>query len=352
MHGSRYNCVLRLTLLANGGIVIKSDYVHMSLLFRASAGNLPFHQTHQELSDGENYKVTHTTTPAAARAIENGRATEVTELIMANGSFTGRAVLAPLVEGMVRLAANANHPLEVTTYDDPLTGSNAYGQSYRIERYLHVLDHIRSHRGLDTDHPVSLAGQSRGWLTVMGAVMDRHKQERLGTVTGLAPVGHTPRDIQINVHDVMRVLGMTWGELTDPRADQHDRHALAVKANIAKNAIVHTLGNGAHHRNPLSALHDALWPFMQEVQEILTTDITKDVVTASGTLGQALTLAPCRYDRYAPGEKIVSRFGALPEFAGRVVLLDVPHNGSLLDQHLVPELYGIMLPTVPAQRSA
>lgn len=325
--------------------------MQMSLPFRASAGHPGLHRTHHELSDGEDYVVTHTATTEAARAIGRGHTTEVRQLVMANGSFTGRAVLAPLVEGMVQLAERSGQKLEITTYDDPLTGSRAYGQSYRTERYLHVLEHVRRHRQLDTDHPVSLAGQSRGWLTVMGAVMDRYKTEQLGTVTGLAPVGHTPRDIQINMHDVTHVLGMTWGELTDPRANQHDWHALTVKANIARNALVHTLGN-VHHRNPWALLQDATMPFMQEVQEILTADITKDVVTASRQLGSALTLVACKYDRYAPGDEIVERFGALPEFAGRVVLLDVPHNGSLLDQHLVPELYGIMLPTVPAQMSA
>ena len=313
----------------------------MNIPFASAKGHPGLHRTHLELFDGEAYMVTHTATRQAVAAIENGRARDVDELVFANGSFTSRKVLEPLVEGVVALAEQSGRKLEVTTYDDPLTGSRAYGQAYRTERYAHVINHLLRHRRLDTDHPISFAGQSRGWLTIMGMVPDLQGKQELGRLTGMAPVGHTPREIDINTHDVLHVLGMTFGELTDKHANQKDRHALAVKFGILGNAIRHTAGNAlaVGDFNPLHMIHNASYPLFQEVQEILTTDVTDVAVEASQHAG-ALTLLAWEDDRDAPGRRIQERFAGIPEFAGSVVLMDTAHNGSLLDKELVPELYG------------
>lgn len=297
-------------------------------------------RTHLQLCDNETFTVTHTATPQAARAIERGRAQSVRQLIIANGSFTGRSVLRPLVEGLIGAAGQAGKKLEVTTYDDPRTGSRAYGQSYRTERFMCVMDHVRRHRALDTDQPINLAGQSRGWLTLVQAAAAAHKDQRIDSLTGMAPVGHTPRNIQVNTHDVMHVLGLTFGELTDKRAQQRDAHARTVKKGIAANAIAHSLGNGFSEftLNPLEVIKRSTLPMFNEVHEILTTDITPEVVDLSHNVG-AVTLLACRYDRYAPGERIVERFADEPDFAGQVVLLDTPHNGLLLDSQLVSQVY-------------
>jgi len=244
------------------------------------------------------------------------------------------------VDGLVAAAAQAGKKLEVTTYDDPRTGNRAYGQSYRTERFMCVVDHVRQQHSLDTDKPVHLAGQSRGWLTLVQAAAAIHKDQRIDSLIGMAPVGHTPRDIQVNTHDVMHVLGLTVGELTDRRAQQRDAHARAVKKGIAANAIAHSLGNGFSEftLNPLEVVRRAALPMFNEVHEILTTDITPEVIELSRNVG-TVTLLACRYDRYAPGERIVERFANEPDFAGQVLLLDTPHNGLLLDSQLVPSVY-------------
>lgn len=316
----------------------------MKFFLNPSHSHKGLHRTHVELHDGSPFTVTHTATPAAARAIEDGQSHGVQEIIMANGSFTGRAVLAPLVENMIDLAHRAGRKLEITTYDDPLTGQSAFRQDARTERFRHVIDHVRTGRRLGEDYPLSLAGQSRGWLSVVGAAIEGCKAERFGRLTGLAPVGHTPHHIEINRHDVTAVLGMTWGELTDEHANQKDRYALKAKLGIARNAVVHTVGNSiaAHDLRPGHAVRNATLPLFREVHEILTTDITDEVVALSNLPGTDVTLFACRHDRYAPGEAIIERFAAIPEFAGQTVLADEAHNSVLLDRHLVPDLYGII----------
>jgi hypothetical protein len=299
-----------------------------------------FSSTHVELFDGEAFTVTHTATTQAAEAIEKGRAQDIRQLIIANGAFTGRAALRPLVEGLIGIAGASGKKLEVTTYDDPRTGSRAYGQSYRTERFAHVVDHVRERHSLDTDHPVNLAGQSRGWLTLVQAAAATYKDQRIDSLTGMAPVGHTPRNLQVNTHDVMYVVGLTAGELTDKRAGQ-GKHARATKRGLAANAIAHTIGNGfsPFTVNPMEMVRRSSLPLFQEVHEILTTDITPEVVELSKNVG-SVTILACQHDRYAPGERIAQRFANEPGFAGQVVMLDTPHNGLLMDSRLVPEVYG------------
>lgn len=300
-----------------------------------------FSTTHLELFDGEAFTVTHTATTQAAEAIERGRAQDVRQLIIANGAFTGRAALRPLVEGIIGLAEVSARKLEVTIYDDPRTGSRAYGQSYRTERFVHVVDHVRERHSLDTDKPVHLAGHSRGWITLVQAASASYKDQRIDSLTGIGPVGHTPRDIEVSPKHVLHVLGLTAGELTDRRGWQRDGHARAAKIGIAANAIAHTIGNGlsSFTVNPLEIARRSSMPLFQEVQEILTTDITPEVVELSQSIGSVSVLA-CRYDRYAPGERIARRFAAEPDFAGQVIMLDTPHVGPLLDSRLVPDIYG------------
>lgn len=297
-------------------------------------------RTHLELFDGEAFAVTHTATTQAAEAIENGRAQDVRHLIIANGAFTGRAALRPLVDGLIGMAEQTSKKLEITMYDDPRTGSRAYGQSYRTERFMHVVDHVRQRHSLDTDLPVHLAGHSRGWLTLVQTAVATYKDQRIGSMTGMAPVGHTPKDLVINAHDVMHVVGLTAGELTDKRAGQ-GKHARAAKRGLAANAIAHTIGNGLSPftLNPMEVIRRSSLPLFKEVHEILTTDITQEVVDLSQHVG-SVTIMACRYDRYAPGERIATRFASEADFAGQVLMFDTPHNGLLLDSTLVPEVYG------------
>lgn len=296
--------------------------------------------------------VTHEASSQAAQAIEDGNASTVDSLVIANGSLTSRNVLGPFVHGLIDVAEKNGRALEITTYDDPFTGSSAYGQSYRTERYLRVIRHVRDTRQPDPESPLFLAGQSRGWLTVVQAAEEVVGQQKLGGITGIAPVGHTPMDITVCPKDVAHVLALTAAELLDKRTVfRFGHYARAAKLAMAHNAVSHTIGNAIGDWPPAQALRAASLPLFAEAQEILTTDVTKNVVGLSQQLGHAVVLAACKYDTYAPGQKVIDRIMAEPGFAGRAIIMDTAHNGPLLDRRLILPLYELLVPERPISDS-
>ncbi|HEX3568990.1 MAG TPA: hypothetical protein VHT70_04940 [Candidatus Saccharimonadales bacterium] len=104
--------------------------------------------------------------------------------VIATGWCGGNGTTRGLATGMVRAAVRSGrHDFAVVTYDDPVVGSSAYGQSYKSERFAALAERFAGAR------PVTAIGHSRGWLSVAETGKRLVSDEAIDAAIGLTPIG-------------------------------------------------------------------------------------------------------------------------------------------------------------------
>ena len=240
--------------------------------------------------------------------------------VLVPGWVGGIATCAGLAQGLAE-AAGGN--LRVVAYDEPLVGTGAYAQDYRVERLQQVVQAQRA------PHVLAI-GHSRGWLTVADAAVGLHEDGKLHSAAGLTPMGG-------HVLPAWRtVLGVAGEILTGPFATSPRHNGLRSIGTVG--AVV---GRGLTHlaAHPIAAGRQLGETFGADML-IQTAAISRRLPTLMVSGGRDFVVPP----------RLLRARLQEAGYEGQHYRLPVSHVGALVDYSQAGNLYKGLQRILPADQ--
>jgi pimeloyl-ACP methyl ester carboxylesterase len=233
-------------------------------------------------------------------------------LVIANGWIAGTPLYRRMAARLIDAAAGN---LTVTTYNEPIVGSSAYGTAYKAER----LD--RTVRAMDWDQPVTLLGHSRGWLTAATAGEQLVKEGFVRSMIGLTPMGHG----EMLDFDLKRaLLGLGVETLRLPKTFS-TMGSLVTASRVVGRGFLHLAGN------PVVAY--------REINDIMCADASEETAALSHIT--PMQMISGEYDTAVPPDCLQRRLEAAG-YQGSLAVVPTTHLGAMIDYKRTPEVYAAM----------
>lgn len=261
-------------------------------------------QEYRLMSDGSSaFKLT------TVRGVPNSAGQEAPHVVIANGWVSGTPLYRQLARRMVA-AAHGN--LAVTTYEDPLVGSSAYGPSYKAERLT------QSVRAVGSQQPVTVMGHSRGWLTTVLAGEQLIKEQYVDGLAGYTPMGLG----EMHDFDLFRTIRNIGSEILRSPGACAELGSIATVGRLTGRALLHVGTNPAQSYN--------------DIRTIVCADASEQTATLSAAVPTVMISG--EYDTVITPDCLQRRLDAVG-YQGSHVSVPVSHVGAVVDFDAVPQVY-------------